>query len=821
MFRNMIILASMSLLALTGSVLAQDLPKGGWTEDVTLGSADPGGSVLVSKGVYEVTGNGNDIWGSADAGQYLYKELTGDGIAICRVVDNGTGSNAWSKGGVMIRQDTSTGSTHAFMCITGSNGGGAGFQRRLVADNGSNSNHGLPDGPYAPPYWCKIERVGDDFSAYISEDGLTWTQAGETVTIEMADPVLIGLAVTSHAAGELRTYTFDNVSFEGDVTGEMPAGSASEPVPETETTDVIRDITLAWTAGESTVKRNVYLGASFDDVNDASIANPLGVLIGQDLTEPTVSPDRLEFSQTYFWRVDEVNGAPDNSVIRGQVWSLTTEPYSIQIPGAEIDVTASSFSNEFSLPEKLIDGSGLAEDGTHAITPVSMWFTATVDLDPWIQFEFDGVKQIDTMKVWNANSAAESALGWGVQGVIIEYSVDGETWNILEGANQFSRAPGLPNYAEADEIAFNGIPAKMIRLDIESNWGGILMSYGLSEVQFNVIPAQARALDPASGATGVLPDTTVTWRAGREVDQHTIYIGSDANAVADGTAASVSTGTNSLDLGTLDLQLGETYYVRVDEVNDTEETTVWAGPVWTLDIASVLVVDDFELYTNASPDRPFQAWLDGFGYSADEFFSTGYGGNGTGAGIGHDIWSLSSPYYDGEIMEELITMEGSDLSMPFYYSNSGNVNSETTANIADLGINQDWSKNGIQYLALSFRADSLSEALDTTSSFTAGDTVGWYSQTAVVQDDGDAAQSKSLGHNQDAVMQTTVTGAGTVSFDWKVSSEADWDFLEFYVDGEMLDQVAGEVDWHQMTYAVTGAGSHQLEWRYFKDAAVS
>ncbi|MCP4455923.1 MAG: hypothetical protein GY809_31075, partial [Planctomycetes bacterium] len=152
---------------------------------------------------------------------------------------------------------------------------------------------------------------------------------------------------------------------------------------------------------------------------------------------------------------------------------------------------------------------------------------------------------------------------------------------------------------------------------------------------------------------------------------------------------------------------------------------------------------------------------------------------------------------------------------------SGNVNSETTANIADLGINQDWSKNGIQYLALSFRADSLSEALDTTSSFTAGDTVGWYSQTAVVQDDGDAAQSKSLGHNEDAVMQTTVTGAGTVSFDWKVSSEADWDFLEFYVDGEMLDQISGEVDWHQMTYAVTGAGSHQLEWRYFKDAAVS
>ncbi len=29
---------------------------------------------------------------------------------------------------------------------------------------------------------------------------------------------------------------------------------------------------------------------------------------------------------------------------------------------------------------------------------------------------------------------------------------------------------------------------------------------------------------------------------------------------------------------------------------------------------TVLVVDDFESYSNTSPDRPFQAWLDGFGH---------------------------------------------------------------------------------------------------------------------------------------------------------------------------------------------------------------
>jgi hypothetical protein len=191
----------------------------------------------------------------------------------------------------------------------------------------------------------------------------------------------------------------------------------------------------------------------------------------------------------------------------------------------------------------------------------------------------------------------------------------------------------------------------------------------------------------------------VTWRAGREAAQHTIYASSDQNAVVDGTAPSVTSSANSLDLGPLNLQLGETYYWRVDEVNEAEAVPVWAGPVWHLSTAAALVVDDFESYHNVSPDRPFQAWLDGFGYSADEFFPAGYGGNGTGAGIGHDIWSLSSPYYDGDIMETGNTLPGSGQSMPFYYSNSGGVSSETQSTFA---VPQDWTVGGAKILSIPF-----------------------------------------------------------------------------------------------------------------------
>ena len=309
------------------------------------------------------------------------------------------------------------------------------------------------------------------------------------------------------------------------------------------------------------------------------------------------------------------------------------------------------------------------------------------------------VNKLDTMTVWNSNSAAEMAIGWGVKDVEIAYSVDGENWSVLESTNQFSRAPGFPTYNNPDEIFFAGVAAKFVRLNIASNWGGILMSYGLSEVQFNMVPAAARTPDPADGAVDVVPNALASWRAGREAAHSTIYVSMDQNEVADGVAPSITSNTNSADLSPLDLEMGAAYYWRVDEVNENEATSVWAGPVWSLTTTDAIVVDDFESYGNISPDRPFQTWLDGFGYSADEYFPNGYGGNGTGAGIGHDIWSLSSPHYDGDIMETGNTLPGSGQSMPFYYTNSGGVSSETQH---QFDVPQDWTAGGATILSIPF-----------------------------------------------------------------------------------------------------------------------
>ncbi|MFH1719362.1 MAG: PA14 domain-containing protein [Planctomycetota bacterium] len=213
-----------------------DLTFGGLA-DVTLKFKGAPGNLSFDEatGTYDIAGAGADVWGTADQFHYVYRELTGDATMIARVVSNGTGSNNWAKGGVMIRQSLAAGSQHGLMAITGSEGGGGAFQWRPAADGSSSSAHNTAAG-MAPGYWVKLDRVGNAISGSYSADGVTWTQQGTAQTIDMTDPVLIGLFVTSHAAGQVRWYTFDNVSREGnisadDVSADIASVSGNTPAP--------------------------------------------------------------------------------------------------------------------------------------------------------------------------------------------------------------------------------------------------------------------------------------------------------------------------------------------------------------------------------------------------------------------------------------------------------------------------------------------------------------------------------------------------------------------------------------------------------------
>ena len=116
--------------------------------------------------------------------------------------------------------------------------------------------------------------------------------------------------------------------------------------------------------------------------------------------------------------------------------------------------------------------------------------------------------------------------------------------------------------------------------------------------------------------------------------------------------------------------------------------------------------------------------------------------------------------------------------------------------------------------------DPLSGALDTPLIFTTGGDAEWFRQTAESIEDGDGARSGRISHDQESWLQTTVNGAGMLSFSWRVSSEESYDFLEFCIDGLWQDRTSGSVDWQEMIYEFAESGSHSLEWRYVKDASM-
>ncbi|QWV97167.1 putative Ig domain-containing protein [Geomonas nitrogeniifigens] len=84
-----------------------------------------------------------------------------------------------------------------------------------------------------------------------------------------------------------------------------------------------------------------------------------------------------------------------------------------------------------------------------------------------------------------------------------------------------------------------------------------------------------------------------------------------------------------------------------------------------------------------------------------------------------------------------------------------------------------------------------------------------------------AAKAGTILDGQSSTMQTTVDcAAGAMSFWFAVSSEYNWDFLRFYVDG--VEQVgwSGNVGWTQLVTVVT-EGVHTFKWVYVKDSSVS
>ncbi len=549
--------------------------------------------------------------------------------------------------------------------------------------------HSWSTGTFVTNEWTHVvaQIVDGHHQYYIN--GQNAGTGGEGSTLALSpDPVLIGRA----PEGTYSQGTFDDVriynrALSQQEVQEVMRGTSPDlawnPSPENNATGIPLDTDLRWKPGDSAVSHDVYFGESLEDVNTATLVDE-AFQGNQDAN--TFDPGALAYDKEYFWRIDEVNDADPNSPWKGQTWSFETEPYLFTLPAECIDVNASSYHSDDTLPENTINGSGLDESGLlHSKAEGTMWVTAADGpLPAWIEFTFDQDYVLYEMDVWNHNGLRGL---FGIQEALIETATGGGEYTTL-GTSTFEKAPGTDGYVANTTVDLEGVAAGKVKITAQSGYLDAV-NVGLSEVRFRYLPVRAYRLSLADGTAAVPVDKTLRWRAGRQAVVHEIWLGTDADDLA--WADTVS--DTQYNLGSLDLTLGQTYCYQIVEVNEAATPARWATDPMSFTVVNTVVVDDMESYNSLDAEeegsrRIYNIWADG------------YGVNTNGSQLGRPESPLDPPF-----VEQTRVRSGKQ-AMSLLYDNRTAPKSEVTATTADLGVLSDWTGHGIKSLNLWFRGDT-------------------------------------------------------------------------------------------------------------------
>jgi hypothetical protein len=183
-------------------VLSGALPAE-WRE-TDIGHARIDGSTRHERGTFTVRSAGLNIDGERDSFHYVYKPVRGD----CEIIAQVTSiqyTYPSAKAGLMMRQDLGDYSRNVMIALTAMTGGALQFRPN---DRANTDSFAVP-GAFAPQ-WLKLRRRGNEFSAFISQNGRVWSLI-EKVSMAMDENFYVGLAVASAQDAVLNWTTFSRV----------------------------------------------------------------------------------------------------------------------------------------------------------------------------------------------------------------------------------------------------------------------------------------------------------------------------------------------------------------------------------------------------------------------------------------------------------------------------------------------------------------------------------------------------------------------------------------------------------------------------------
>jgi hypothetical protein len=178
------------------------------TEAVHLGGAicTATGSLTTDGVLFTTTGTGADIWGQADAFYFVSFPWSLGDVTITARVKSVSNAHAWSKAGVMLRENLAAGSKHVMAVVTP--GKGIAMQYRTSTSGDSAQVSQVPG---VAPAWVRVVKRVNTVTAAWSIDGEQWNTLGSTTITFTRNTFYVGLPTTSHNAGASTTATFDDV----------------------------------------------------------------------------------------------------------------------------------------------------------------------------------------------------------------------------------------------------------------------------------------------------------------------------------------------------------------------------------------------------------------------------------------------------------------------------------------------------------------------------------------------------------------------------------------------------------------------------------
>ncbi|MCH2368648.1 MAG: alginate lyase family protein, partial [Planctomycetes bacterium] len=164
---------------------------------------------------FTLEGEGHDIGGKADEFHFVYAPMSGQGTITARIVR--PMSSQWTKPGVMMRKTLDADSLHASALLLPHWSGALVSRKEKGGETTTGSlkqlseAHVIKKNRLSTPYWVRLIRFRNTFTAYMSHDGFKWKNLG-SVELDMGHAFYVGLPACSQLEDVTTTVTYDSIS---------------------------------------------------------------------------------------------------------------------------------------------------------------------------------------------------------------------------------------------------------------------------------------------------------------------------------------------------------------------------------------------------------------------------------------------------------------------------------------------------------------------------------------------------------------------------------------------------------------------------------